>query len=33
LKYAKLENSFEPSVVQYVIDLYSEGVTNANHIF
>jgi hypothetical protein len=41
LKDVKLENSFEPSVIQYVIDLYSEvviklfdiGVTNVNHIF
>jgi hypothetical protein len=41
LQFVKLENSFEPSVVQYVIDLYSKvvvkifnnGVTNANHIF
>jgi hypothetical protein len=26
LKYVKLENSFEPSVVPYVIDLYSKVV-------
>jgi hypothetical protein len=40
LKYAKLENSFEPRFVQYMIEMYSKvviklldiGVTTANQI-